>query len=453
MDAALNEPVTRASKKGIFGWMMFDWAQQPFHTLIITFIFAPYFTSTVAKNAVEGQELWGLATGIGSLFIALLAPFIGAVADASGPRKPWIFLFSIIGVVGCWMLWFAEPASANIPMVIVGIILALIGMEFAAVFNNGMMPSLVPRSELGKLSGSAWAIGYVGGLFTLILMLALMIASPESGKTIIGFDPSVFGFDVLAREGDRAAGPITAIWYIVFIIPLFLFTPDIRTKVTSGGALKNGMRELTKTLKSLTSQRSYFSYLMSSMFYRDALNGLYMFGGIYAAGVLGWSITQIGIFGIIAAATGAIGAWMGGRMDQKFGPKPVVYTCITLLIFSCILIVSTTPTEVLFMSVSQEGLPDIVFYIAGSVIGAAGGSLQAASRTLLVDQVPREKVTEAFGLYALSGRATSFIAPLTIAWATSVTESQRLGITPVIVLFIVGFLLLPLVSSAYDSRK
>jgi MFS-type transporter involved in bile tolerance (Atg22 family) len=133
---------TRAPKRGIWGWMLFDWAQQPFHTLIITFVFAPYFAAAVAPDAARGQELWGYATGIGGLLIALSSPVLGAIADASGPRKPWIFAFSILGVIGCWALWFAVPGMENLTFVLLAVALAVFGMEFAAVFNNAMMPTL-----------------------------------------------------------------------------------------------------------------------------------------------------------------------------------------------------------------------------------------------------------------------------------------------------------------------
>ena len=443
----------RASKKGIWGWMLFDWAAQPFHTLIITFVFAPYFASAVAPDPTRGQELWGLAAGIGGLIIALSSPVLGAVADATGPRKPWILGFAVIGAIGCWMLWYAAPASAHLGWVMAAFILALIGLEFSAVFNNAMMPSLVPRSELGRLSGAAWGLGYVGGLITLILVLGFMAASPETGKTLLGLDP-IFGLDPAQREGDRAAGPLTAIWFSLFIIPMFLYTPDSAARLSTGGAVRRGLTELAGTLRKLPGNRSSFSFLMSSMFYRDALNALYTFGGIYAAGVLGWSIIQIGVFGILANITGALGAWFGGRMDERFGPKPVVTTTILILAFCCLLVISTTPDEVLFMPLGsgQSSLPDIVFYIAGAIIGAAGGAIQAASRTLLVDQVEPDRVTEAFGLYALSGKATAFIGPLTIAWATGFFDSQRLGVTPVIALFLIGLVLLPLVSSFRDGK-
>ena len=457
----MAEPVEkRASKKGIWSWMFFDFAQQPFHTLIITFVFAPYFASAVASDAARGQELWGYAAGIGGLLIALSSPVLGAIADASGPRKAWIFVFSIIGVIGCWMLWYATPGMTDLTIVMVAIVLALIGMEFAALFNNAMMPDLVPRAELGRLSGSAWGLGYVGGLISLIIVLGLLAGNPTTGKTLLGLDP-LFGLDPVAHEGDRISGPLTAVWYIIFALPMFLFTPDAPRRAAVAGAVSRGLKELGSTLKRLPGERSYFSFLISSMFYRDALNALYSFGGIYAAGVLGWSIIQIGIFGILANITGAIGAWLGGRADQRFGPKPVITVSILILTACCILVISTTKTDVLFMTMVEAGstssLPDIIFYVAGAFLGAAGGSIQAASRTLLVDQVDRDKVTEAFGLYALSGKATSFVGPLAIAVATgyfaseafglSTEDAQRLGVTPIVILFLIGLVLLPWVKS------
>lgn len=455
-----EEPRAKVSKVGIRGWMLFDWAEQPFFTLIITFVFGPYFAASVAPDPAIGQTLWGLATGIGGLAIALTSPILGAIADVSGPRKPWIFAFSIIAVLACSALWFAEPGMQNLTPVLIFVALSVFGMEFAAVFNNAMMPDLVPRSELGRLSGSAWGLGYLGGLVSLILVLGFMAADPETGRTLIGLQP-IMGLDPALHEGDRAAGPLTAIWYVVFILPMFLFTPDVRRRPSSGGAVRKGLAELGRTLRSLPKQRSYFSFLLSSMFYRDALNALYAFGGIYAAGVLGWTIVQIGIFGILSNITGAIGAWLGGRIDQAKGPKTVVTGTILILTLCCVMIISTTRDSVLFLTLGNghSALPDILFYCAGALIGAAGGAIQAASRTLLVDQVPRGKVTEAFGLYALSGKATTFIGPLAVAAATAIfattdlaaEDVQRLGVTPIIVLFAVGLALLPMVRSRYQE--
>lgn len=441
---ANSQTTTLTSKKGIWGWMLFDWAAQPFHTLIITFVFAPYFASYVASDGVTGQALWGQAAGIGGLLIAILAPILGAIADNTGRRKPWIAVFSILAILGSFMLWFALPNSSNISMILIAFVIALIGIEFATVFTNSMMPDLVSREELGKLSGTGWALGYIGGLIALILVLGFMSADPETGKTMLGLKP-IFGLDAASNAGDRAVGPLTALWYLVFTLPLFLFTPDVKRQVLkfNSNIVAASLQDLGRTLRDLPSQRSYFSFLISSMLYRDGLNAIYIFGGIYATGVLGWSIIQVGIFGIIASITGALGAFIGGRMDSRFGAKPVVFISIILLIISVIIVISISPNEVFFVQLAEgSSLPTIVFYLAGALIGAAGGSLQASSRTLLVDQVAPENMTEAFGLYALAGRATSFIAPLSIAWATTAFNSQRIGVSPVILLLLLGFFLL-----------
>ena len=187
------------------------------------------------------------------------------------------------------MLWYAVPGMEDTTLIMVAIVLALVGMEFAAVFNNAMMPDLVPRAELGRLSGSSWALGYLGGLVSLVIVLGFLAGQPATGKTLFGIEP-LFGLDTATREGDRASGPLTAVWYVIFVLPMFLWTPDVKRKAAAAGAVRRGLAELGTTIRRLPSERSYFSFLMSSMFYRDALNALYSFGGIYAAGVLGWSI-------------------------------------------------------------------------------------------------------------------------------------------------------------------
>ncbi len=437
-----QKPTTYASKKGVIGWMFFDWAAQPYFTLIITFIFAPYFVAFVAPNAVDGQVMWGNATAIAGIIIAILAPILGSISDLSGPRKPWIAFFSFLAIIGAAGLYWAVPAdigTTNTILLTLGaFIIALIGVEFASVFTNAMMPSLVPRKEMGKLSGSGWALGYVGGVISLIIVLGFMSASAQTGKTMLGFTP-ILGLDAATHEGDRAAGPFSALWYLIFIIPLFLFTPDKKTNPGTKAKISEGLSNLWATIKGLPKRRSLSAFLFSSMLYRDGLNALYAFGGIYAATVLGLSIMQVGIFGILAAITGAMGAFFGGRMDAKFGPRPVVFISCWLLVAACTLIVSTTQEVTLFvLPISSEGTPVLVFYLAGALIGAAGGSLQAASRTLLIDQVDKKDATQAFGLYALTGRATSFIGPLAIAAVTAATQSQRIGITPVIALLVLG---------------
>lgn len=455
--SASGRPIGHVSKKGIWGWMFFDWAAQPFHTLLITFVFARYFAAEVAPDAATGQVWWGYMLAISGIIIAVLSPILGSIADATGPRKPWILVFTLLTAVGAGYLWYAVPGGGGVTFwILVAFGVGLIGVEFAAVFNNAIMPDLVTRSTLGRLSGSAWALGYLGGLVSLIFVLLMMVeSSPGSGHTLLGIAP-IMGLDQIVRGGERAVGPLTAIWFVVFIIPFFLYTPDTPKPQRIKGAVGEGLRDLKSTLRNLPNNKSLFAYLGSSMFYRDALNGLYGFGGIYAGGVLKWEAIQLGLFGILAAFTGAIGAWLGGRMDQKYGPKKVITVSVITLIIVCIMIVTTDRQTLLMMPIAEAAgpfaAPDILFYICGALIGAAGGALQAASRTLMVDQADGGDMTQAFGLYALSGKATSFIAPALVAFFTGVvgksmlglsdSGAQRLGISPLIILFIIGLVLL-----------
>jgi MFS transporter, UMF1 family len=435
-------------RKRIWGWWMFDWANQPYNILLLTFIFAPYFTSFVAPDPVSGQAMWGWMLAISGILTAICAPVLGAIADASGHKRRWILFWSALYVAGAWALWWATPGadSATILFVLVAFAIGMVGLEYGVLFTNSVLPTLGPRAQWGRISGTGWAIGYLGGLIALFIMLALL-AENETGTTLIGIAP-ILGLDAALREGTRAVGPFTALWYLVFVIPFFLWVKEPPIARQTTGAVLRGLRDLGASLRALPRRKSLFSYLGASMIYRDALNGIYAFGGIYAAGVLGWSIIQIGIFGILAAAVGAVGCWLGGKLDSRLGPKPVIMACIIILIGVCVVIVSTDRSMVLFQPVAAgSGLPDLVFYICGAAIGAAGGSLQAASRTMLVRQADPARMTEGFGLYALSGKVLSFVAPALVALATTATGSQRLGVTPLIGLFVLGLVLLVWVKS------
>ncbi len=433
-----------AEKRRIWGWFFFDWANQPYNTLLLTFIFAPYFAASVAPDPVTGQQLWGWMLALTGAVIAMLAPVLGAIADSGGPKRPWIVLWSVLYVVGAFGLWWAVPEMEALWIVLLAFAIGMIGLEFGIIFTNAFLPSLGPRVELGRISGSGWAFGYVGGMVSLVMMLAFL-AEGDTGRTFFGLEPGFGLLDAEAREGTRAVGPFSALWYLVFVIPFFLWVPEpVRPpSPPRKGVVRQGLADLWRTLRRLPQYPSLLAYLGSSMFYRDALNGVFAFGGIYAAGVLGWSVTMLGIFGITAALTGAVFCWLGGRADRAFGPKPVIIVAILSLIAVCSVVVTTDRTMVLLIPVAEgSDWPDIVFFICGGVIGAGGGVLQAASRNMMVRQANPARMTEAFGLYALSGKATAFLAPATVALATQITESQRMGVLPLIGLFLIGLVLL-----------
>ena len=437
-------------RAAVISWIFFDWAAQPYFTLITTFVFAPYFTSHVASDPASGQALWGFATAAAGLMIALMSPVLGAIADASGRRKPWIAAFGTLLVIGSCLMWFGKPGDASvIPPLLFAYGIATVGAEFATVFNNAMMPSLVPPDKIGRLSGTGWATGYVGGILSLILVLGFLAADPDTGRTLFGFTP-LFGLDPVTHQGDRITGPLTGIWFVVFVLPMFLLTPDYPAKRPVREALREGLIELRETLGELPKRKSMAAFLLANMIYTDGLVSLFAFGGIYAAGTFDWHTIQIGSFGILLAIAGTFGAWLGGKLDDSLGPKRVITGSMLLLLFSIVAILLVDKDSILFVKVAPpeaggalfSGAAERAYLVLGCLIGAAGGPLQAASRTLLIRLAPQDRIAQYFGLFALTGKVTSFVGPLLIGVITAVTESQKAGMAVLVAFFVAGLALL-----------
>ena len=441
---------TYPSRAAVVSWIFFDWAAQPYFTLITTFVFAPYFATHVASDPASGQALWGFATAAAGLTIALMSPVLGAIADASGRRKPWIAAFGALLVIGSCLMWFGKPGDASvIPPLLLAYGIATIGVEFATVFNNAMMPSLVPPDQIGRLSGTGWSTGYVGGILSLILVLGFLPASPETGRTLFGFAP-LFGLDPVTHQGDRITGPLTAIWFIVFVLPMFLLTPDYPAKQQLREALREGLTDLRQTLRELPKRKSLAAFLLANMIYTDGLVSLFAFGGIYAAGTFEWNTIQIGTFGILLAIAGTLGAWLGGKLDDRLGPKRVITASMLILLSSIVAILLVDKDQILFVKVAApvagdalfSGAAERAYLVLGCLIGAAGGPLQAASRTLLIRLAPQDRIAQYFGLFALTGKVTSFVGPLLIGVITALTESQKAGMAVLVLFFVAGLALL-----------
>jgi UMF1 family MFS transporter len=443
-------PLVYPPRSAVRAWIFFDWAAQPYFTLITTFVFAPYFATYVAATPAEGQSLWGFATAAAGLLIAAMSPVLGAIADASGRRKPWIAVFGALLVIGSSLMWIGKPGDPSVILpLLIAYAIATIGVEFATVFNNAMMPSLVPPEKIGRLSGTGWATGYIGGILSLVLVLGFLAANPDTGRTLFGFIPS-FGLDVASHEGDRITGPLTGLWFVVFVLPMFLLTPDFPSKRPVREALREGLRELRQTLGELPRRKSMAAFLLANMVYTDGLVSLFAFGGIYAAGTFGWHTIQIGTFGILLAIAGAFGAWIGGKLDDKLGPKRVITGALLMLLLSIIAILLVDRDSILFIKVTPPvpggGLfaapAEKAYLVLGCVIGMMGGPLQAASRTLLIRMAPKDRIAQYFGLFALTGKVTSFVGPLLIGIVTAVTASQKAGMAVLVVFFVAGLALL-----------
>ncbi|OZY87875.1 MFS transporter [Cellvibrio mixtus] len=445
-DLPANPPV---SKRAIRSWMLFDWAAQPFFTVVITFIFGPYFVSRLADDAVQGQAAWGYTVTIAGVIIALFAPILGAVADATGARKHWIAFFALIKILALVLLWFAAPGSALwLPMLCV--ICAMVAAEFSILFNDSMMPRLIPTEEIGRVSNLAWGLGYAGGLVVLFSVLLLLAGNPDTGKTLLGIAP-LFGLDAGQGEDARITGPYAALWYLLFIVPMFLFTPDGQRGVSLVHAIRGTLRELTSTVKEAMQRKPLLRFLLARMVYQDGVNGLLALGGTFAASMFGWQTIEMGIYGILLLVVAIGGCAYAGRLDAQLGSKSVVLISLLLLVVATLGIVSTGPGYSLFgwvsLSTADSGglfatAAEKVYIGFGLLIGIAFGPVQASSRAYLARSVRADEAGRYFGLYALSGRATAFLAPMAVASLTLYADSARIGMSALLVFLVLGLVLL-----------
>ena len=458
MTVATQSREPRASRLGIAGWMLFDWAAQPFFTVITTFIFGPYLVARLTENHAAGQAAWSYTLTIAGIVIALLAPVMGSIADASGARKPWIAAFAVIKILSLVALWHAAPGS-SLPFALGMIVLATVAAEFSIVFNDSMMPRLVKPEDTGRVSNIAWGLGYLGGMIVLIAVVALLAANPETGRTAIGIPP-LFGLDPATGEDARITGPISALWYLVFILPMFLFTPDQSKGMPVARAVRAGFSDLSAALRDLKSKPGILRFLIARMIYQDGVNGLLALGGTFAAGMFAWQTFELGIYGIILNVVAIAGCLYASRLDRRLGSKTVVVISLVCLTVATVGIVSTGPGFTLFgliplPAADTGGLfgtaAEKAYILYGLLIGVAFGPVQASARSYLAQSIHPDEAGRYFGLYALSGRATSFLAPLSVALVTTVTGSARLGMMALIVFLVVGFLLL--LRTPYPAAK
>ncbi|TWF46597.1 MFS transporter [Neorhizobium alkalisoli] len=447
--SASEDRPQRVSRRGIAGWMFFDWAAQPFFTVVTTFIFGPYFVSRLTDDPVAAQAAWSNMATISSLIIAIFSPILGSIADQSGARKPWIGGFAVIKIASLMMLWWAAPGSP-IFWPILFMILASIAAEFSIVFNDSMMPRLVGDRDVGNISNIAWGLGYLGGMVVLISVVVLLAADPQSGKTLIGIPP-LFGLDPHLGEDARITGPISAVWYLLFILPMFFFTPDAPKGKPFGQAVKLGLSELAGTIRELKYRKGITRFLIARMLYQDGVNALVILGGTFAAGMFGWVTIEIGIYGIILNVVAIFGCWAAGAIDRMFGSKIVVMTSLILLLVATLGVVSTGPGMVFFglvqLSTEDSGgmfgtAAEKAYILFGLLIGIAFGPVQASSRSYLARSISLEESGRYFGIYALSGRATSFLATLAFSLATYASGSARIGMATVAIFLAAGLLLL-----------
>src|SRR5215813_916285 len=410
---------TAAGRRAVIAWCLYDWANSAFPAIVQTFVFATYFTSAVAPTPAVGTVLWGQANSIAALAIAILGPVFGAIADQGGARKPWLSALTLLSVVATAALWFVRPNPADAIFGLVAMGIATIGFELGTTFYNAMLPDLVPAERVGRVSGWGWGVGYAGGLVCLMLALLLFVQP----------DTPPFGLDRHLAEHVRITGPLTAVWFAVFAVPLLLWVPD-RTAVAMGiaAAVRSGVGDLFRTLAQARRHANIARFLLAKMIYIDGLNTLFTFGGIYAAGTFGMSLKEVLLFGILLNITAGIGAIGFAWVDDWIGAKPTILISLVAMILlgGAILLVDGK----------------LWFYGLALAIGIFLGPAQAASRSFMARVAPPERRAEFFGLYSFAGKATAFVGPALVGWATYVFDSQRAGMATIVPFFIVGVLLL-----------
>ncbi len=398
-------PQTPASSRGLFAWAMFDWANSAFTTVVITFVFATYFAKGVVGDEHIGASYWGYAMGLSGLSIAILAPIFGAIADIGGRRKPWIAGCTAVCVVATALLVFILPDPAYILPALILVAVANIGFEIGVVFNNAMLPDIVSEERLGRLSGWAWGLGYVGGLGCLVVILT--------------------SFDLDSNAHVRATSLLVAIWFAIFSIPLFLWTPDQPSSgLPVGRAVADGLALLGRTLRDVREHRTIVRFLIAHMIYGDGLVTLFAMGGVFAQSTYGMTTTEVLQFAVIINVTAGLGAAAFGWIDDRIGSKTTIL----------ISLVALAAIGGAILTIDDKS----IFLILGAALGIFFGPAQAASRSLMARLVPQGKETEMFGLYALSGKATTFLGPLTFGLATAAFDSARAGMATILVFFLVG---------------
>ncbi len=409
----------------IAAWFAYDWASSAPFAIIVTFVFATYFTESVAGDTTVGTVLWGQMMGASGIAMAILAVLLGPVADAGAGRKIWLACFTGIAILAGIAMWWIQPDPSWIIPALTLAFLVNVGLEVAMVFYNSMLPGLAPPNMVGRLSGWGWGIGYIGAI--VCLFLALFVVKAE---------PPAFGLSAEASEPVRLTSVVASVWLLTFSLPLFLMVREPRRTAGMSKAIADGLKTLSDTLTMLKHQGNILLFLVAHMIYRNGLNTMFSFGGVYAAGTFGMETEQILLFGVTIYISAGIGAFIFAWVDDRIGGrKTVLLSLCGLLVFGIPLLLVESHTA---------------FFGLGIGIGLFFGPAQSASRSLMARLTPPGHEGRSFGLFGLSGKATAFLGPPLVGWATLIGESQRVGMATVMAFFVVGAILLSFVREPTD---
>jgi UMF1 family MFS transporter len=412
----ISEQQQHTDKKAIFGWVMYDFANSSFTTLIVTFVYATYFTKAIAENPISGTVLWGRAITVTALTVAVLSPLLGRFADKTNRRKQFLFLFTLIAVISSAMLY--RPLPGEVLKALIWFTIGNIAFEMGMVFYNSFLPDIATRETTGRLSGLGWGVGYFGGLAAMIIAMVCFV------------NPDIpwFGLAKASGQNIRATNILVALWFALFSIPFFLFVQESKHPKQRRINAPNFFAKIKQTIADLTVFPQTIKFLLARLIYNDGLITIFAFGGIYAAGTFNFSFQEIMAFGITLNIAAGIGALVFGVIDDRVGSRTTIFFSLFGLIVAALLALLTTNR--------------VLFWTAGILIGIFSGPNQSASRSLMAKFTPHSKESEFFGFFALSGKFTAFLGPIFLSITTDFFNSQRAGMTVVLLFFIGGALLL-----------
>lgn len=414
---------TPVPRKRVIAWAFWDWAAQPYNTVILSFVFAPLYLQDAELFGAPGQTdddlsgQMGLIIGLGGLVIALLAPVLGQRNDASGNRKLWLGVWTALLILATGALFFVAPEQGYFLLGAVLVAIANIISEFANVNYYAMLTQVATPRTVGRVSGLGWGFGYLGG----IIMLTLVIAWQLSGWTGLS-----------QEAGLRLVAVGCAAWTLIFCIPLFLSVPEM--PAAAGRERVNFFRSYVVLFRDIArlwrEARGTFWFLLASAVYRDGLAGVFTFAGSIAAITFGFDFLGVVIFGVVANVVAGISTIISGRIDDGVGPRRVIIFALTGLVVVGVAV---------FL---LRDLGGTVFWVGGLLLAAFVGPAQTASRSLLARLAPAGREGEIFGLYATTGRATSFFSP--VLWGVFIAIAggvQAWGIVGLLLILAVGLVL------------
>ena len=396
------------NRKEVFAWSLYDFANQPFTTIIITFIYSAFFTKVIAENEQIGTTMWASSIALTAIIVAILSPILGAIADSGGYRKFFLILFTWVSAVFSILLYFPEAGDTLLALTL--FVIANIAFEMGTVFCNSYLPDLSNSKNSGSISGFAWGLGFVGGLIALFL--------------------SLFLFPDLDAIGIRRINILVGVWFLVFSIPTILFVKDRKKEKFRKHHILDSFVSIRKTFRTVSYYKTISQFLIARLFFNDGLVTIFALGGIYAVGTLDFTFNEVMQLGIVLNLAAGIGSFVFGYIEDKIGVKKIINISLFVLTFSTLL--AFVAPYFLFQ---KE-----IFWVAGVLIGLMVGPNQSCSRSLMAQLTPKEKQNEFFGFFALTGKATSFLGPLLFGIVTSM-YNQQMALWIIILLFVIGFIL------------